>query len=482
MGAQLFRLITAHPRAWTVVLLLTLARLVLSAQVGLGDDEAYYWDWSRRLDWSYYDHPPMVAWLIASSTAVFGDTPLAVRLPFVLLSVLGGFLVLILTRQLWPRHPERAGRAMIVMHIVPILALGAVFAAPDMPMWVCWVGLILAARQAHRRDLLSDWLTLGGVGGLALLSKYTSGLAIMGVLGWLLSTPRGRRQLRSLRPWLGGCVVLILFSPVLIWNSQREWVSFAFHLSGRHQQQVDVLGQLGTFLGSQALAISPLLLIACLGGLIAPGRCPPKLLSLLRWQAAPVLILFGATSPLTQFKAHWTAPGFLVSAILAIGWLENRRLRGWWWSGVVGLAALLTGLVHLQALHPILPIPARDDPTHDLVGWDDVAGEVERLCSDSDCVAVSHMYQLSAQAAFAMPDRTTLRLGSRVDQYRVWQDGPPRRWRGIWIAHDRYFFDPELTEGPWECSRAGELPIYRTGVEVRRFTFWTCQSDENEGR
>src|SRR5262245_21235820 len=47
----------------------------------LAPDEAYYWNWSRQLDWSYHSKGPLVACLIRLSCACFGDTMLAVRFP-----------------------------------------------------------------------------------------------------------------------------------------------------------------------------------------------------------------------------------------------------------------------------------------------------------------------------------------------------------------------------------------------------------------
>ena len=68
---------------WFATLGLTLLRLWLALWVPLGDDEGYYWVWSRHLAASYYDHPPMVAWLVALSTHVLGSSLVALRLPFV---------------------------------------------------------------------------------------------------------------------------------------------------------------------------------------------------------------------------------------------------------------------------------------------------------------------------------------------------------------------------------------------------------------
>jgi hypothetical protein len=43
-------------------------------------DETQYWLWSREVDWGYFSKPPMIAWIIAATTAVFGDADWAVRL------------------------------------------------------------------------------------------------------------------------------------------------------------------------------------------------------------------------------------------------------------------------------------------------------------------------------------------------------------------------------------------------------------------
>src|SRR5271169_280058 len=54
-------------------------RILYAHFLGLIPDETYYWDWSRELSWGYFDHPPMIAWLIAISRHLFGETTLGVR-------------------------------------------------------------------------------------------------------------------------------------------------------------------------------------------------------------------------------------------------------------------------------------------------------------------------------------------------------------------------------------------------------------------
>ena len=61
-----------------LAVLLRLAVLIASP-LEIGPDEAQYWRWSRTLDFGYYSKPPLIAWVIAASTAVFGEGEWAIR-------------------------------------------------------------------------------------------------------------------------------------------------------------------------------------------------------------------------------------------------------------------------------------------------------------------------------------------------------------------------------------------------------------------
>ena len=75
------------------VAVLIVLRGVLSAFLPLSFDEAYYWMWSKHLAWGYYDHPPMVAFMIRAGTMLFGDTSFGVRAGALLLSAAGSWAV-----------------------------------------------------------------------------------------------------------------------------------------------------------------------------------------------------------------------------------------------------------------------------------------------------------------------------------------------------------------------------------------------------
>ena len=69
---------------------------ITSGVVDLSPDEAQYWEWSRRLDLSYYSKGPMIAYLIAVGAAIFGDNVFGIRIMTVIFSALGSIALYLL--------------------------------------------------------------------------------------------------------------------------------------------------------------------------------------------------------------------------------------------------------------------------------------------------------------------------------------------------------------------------------------------------
>ena len=84
---------------WLVVIALVL-RTVSLFFVPLIPEEAYYWMYGQNLQLSYFDHPPMVAWIIRAGVAIFGNTEFGVRVFATLLSLATPILMYRMAR-LW---------------------------------------------------------------------------------------------------------------------------------------------------------------------------------------------------------------------------------------------------------------------------------------------------------------------------------------------------------------------------------------------
>jgi 4-amino-4-deoxy-L-arabinose transferase-like glycosyltransferase len=224
------------PFIWLFVMI-TAIRAAGMFLLPLSHDEAYYAMWSRHLDLGYFDHPPMVAWLIAA----FGwlreySEPLAIRFGSFLLLTLSYPVSLSLLRNLGLTG-KRLFFAMMLTHLnFYILPLGFL-ALPDAPMVFFWFVALHEASLAFSKDP-RRWVSAGIVTGLGLWAKYI--FVLIGPI-YLIALIARRQKLLTPWPYFGGIVCLLVFLPHLFWNHQNDWVSVKFQFGhgilGEHGEQ-----------------------------------------------------------------------------------------------------------------------------------------------------------------------------------------------------------------------------------------------------
>ena len=336
--------------------------LGLTQVVPVADDELYYWCWAKDLQLSYYDHPPLVGWLIALSTAVFGDTLFAVRLP-ACVATLTVFAVV--------AGLSRCRAVLPWVAVTPLFSVGAVIVTPDTPLLLFWAVYVYWLVAAHRRlDATGSvpahlWLVGGLLLGLSALGKYTTGLAVpAGFLSFVLAGKPWRGWLPG---YLGhGLVSLGVFTPVLVFNLERDFAPLRYQW-GHTMANPDPGGwdTFGEFAGVQ--------LLLC-------GTLPLVLLpwTLSRWKLLagdPVLRVCGClyAVPMMFFlykagrgplEGNWALASYIGFWPVAAAWYSRRqRSVAWRWlmpaSFLVPTGAVLVATAHL--LHP-LPVmtPERD--------------------------------------------------------------------------------------------------------------------------
>lgn len=188
-------------------------------------DEAYYFDWANQLALGYFDHPPLVAWMAATSR--LGDGVL-------LLDRLGTLVCGVLLFLATARCFRVLGLGEKNLRVVALLlAFGNVMGiavgfltTPDSALMLAWVLAVSEAALALKGQG-KRWLTAGAATGLGLLAKYT--MFLMGpVFLWALIRTRKGQGLKTPWPYLGGLVCLLVFSPNLAWNADNDWITFRF--------------------------------------------------------------------------------------------------------------------------------------------------------------------------------------------------------------------------------------------------------------
>lgn len=232
-----------------------LCNLLLGAVVELADDEAYYWAWTTVASehgspwaWGYFDHPPMVAWLINLSSWLPGS--LGVRFASLLLLPCALYLFWVLIR---PAHPSwrDAWTFVAVCFAMPFLQLYGLLALPDAPLLFFTVVFLWAFQRFAFRQSWANTFLLGLAAVLLAYSKYHGFLVIVFAL---LSRPR---LFKTYRLYVAALLALLLFSPHLWWQHQHHWTSLRYHLFDRNTSFS--WHNLGDFLLSLLVVFNPLL-------------------------------------------------------------------------------------------------------------------------------------------------------------------------------------------------------------------------------
>lgn len=198
-------------------------RLVVATALGLGNDEAYHFLYAVHPDLSYYDHPPMLAWVETTGLALSGAlfSRVALRFGFIALFASSTWLMWRIASR-W--YGPRAGFfAALALNLTGYYGLAAsTFALPDGPLLFFWLltidRLSVAIEQPPRNW---PWVWVGLAWGGAMLSKYHAIFLPAGLLLLLIMHRPMRYWLTRTGPYLAVGLGLLVFSPVLIWNAER---------------------------------------------------------------------------------------------------------------------------------------------------------------------------------------------------------------------------------------------------------------------
>jgi len=448
-------------RPYTTVLLIFLFVLSLfriyyiqSGPLDLSPDEAHYWEWSRRLDVSYYSKGPMIAYLIYLGTALLGDTVFGIRLMAVIFSALSSVCMYYLGKKLFD---EQVGLfSALLIQLIPLFSTYGIVFTIDSPLIFFWVLSLLLFWKAlttqqstletkskesgvesqegkdtplttHHSGLHS-WVILGLSVGVGLLTKYTMAFFSLCAFLFLLFSKEDRRLLLTKKPYIAFITSLLVFSPVIVWNAGHDWVTFRHTAGQAHvaEGMVISLKSFFEFFGSQLGVITPLLFILMV---IAFWRLRNQKEGVfLFWFAVPVIVFFLLKSLQGKVQANWALPGYITGIIVFSGFYKTFYSEGRGKKILIITALLLSVIVTSVAHYPsILNLPVKKDPTSRLRGWEVLGSEVtkiyDRMSGARPVFIFSDRYQVSSELAFYVkghPVTYCVNLGRRMNQYDFW--------------------------------------------------------------
>lgn len=304
-----------------IVLFILLLRLVYFGLAQLIPDEAYYWQYAQHMDLSFYDHPPMVAWLIWLGTSILGHNEFGVRIGALICGLISMGYLYALTQNLYDK--STAMRAVLLLTILPLGFATGILMTPDAPLVAAWAATLYYMERALVANQNSAWLGMGIAFGLGMLSKYSLGLLGIAALVFVIIDPTARRWMLRPHPYLAALLAVVLFSPVIIWNYENNWASFSF-------QSNRVLADTYEFSVHKLIAHIMILLtpVGFLAAALAffPAKIPTdqqleqrRHLFVQVFAGIPLFICF-ILSTFDSPRFHWTAPIWL-AIFPTIAWM-----------------------------------------------------------------------------------------------------------------------------------------------------------------
>jgi len=287
---------------------LNLFKLSIARYFPLIGDEAYYWLWSRHLDLSYVDHPPMIAYVNFILTSLFGNNEMAIRIGAISIVLIISWVIYLTGKEL---YNHRAGViAAIIFNLLPTFFGGGMFLVPQLLLFLFWSLSFYLLVKIVKTGKAQYWYLLGIYAGLGLLSDYIMGLFFIGTLIFLLISKENRSWLLKKEPYIGALLSLIIFSPVIIWNLKLGFTPL-FYWGGKMGFTPRIGDNLLNFFGLQMLLYTPPIFLMTLYLILREKWKYP----LLKIFSAVVFLPFAAISPLMNIGGHWPAASYLPAVL-----------------------------------------------------------------------------------------------------------------------------------------------------------------------
>jgi 4-amino-4-deoxy-L-arabinose transferase-like glycosyltransferase len=472
------------------ILALILVRGAVAGFTPLSYDEAYYWLWSKHLAAGYLDHPPLIAYAIAVGTFLFGDTSWGVRFVPWLLSAVASWAVW-RSGAIILKSEYGAALATLIFNLMPMIGIEALVATPDAPEIAAAAFLVLALAKIAQTGNGRWWIAAGIAAGFALLSKYTGFFLGAGILVWLAIAQKERHWFLTFWPYLGAAVALLMFAPVVLWNAEHGWISFAKQF-GRLEQSGLTLRFFVEFLGAQLALATPFIAILGVAGVAALLRSRETMQSvtaLLPALMAPAAIYFAWHALHDRVQGNWPSflyPAFALAAAAACLRIEqtpasaflrvSRRIA-------LPFASVMLAIVYAQALWGIVP-KVRDPVSRLLaVGMGPVAAEIDRLRSQTQARAVlTTGYALTGWLSFYLPSHPpVVQINERL-RYLDEPEPPQHLFQGplLYVTEPRNDQSALLAMRFARIVRLADVARTRNGATIDRYSVYSVSGLKGE--
>ena len=342
---------------WTLFMILGLAvlrtTLMVMSPLNLHGDEAQYWAWAQDLDWGYFTKPPMIAWVIAATTSVFGDGEWAVRLSSPVLHSVTAYIMFCTAR--FAFDAQTGFWAAFIYLLMPAVWLSSGLVSTDVPLLLCWVVALNAWLHLRRTPHWGFALQLGIALGLGILSKYAMLFFLPALAAAIIGDINTRKALISPYGLMAAVITALIIAPNIMWNINNDFATVSHtaanaNLKGIPFHPLELLG----FIASQFAVFGPVsfVLLLCAVRTALKGRLQTPSIGLAGFVLSPLLII-SLEAFLSRANSNWAVTAYAAGSILSAHYLVQSWPR--WGRLLIRTKAVITGLCFLVGLIVINP-------------------------------------------------------------------------------------------------------------------------------
>jgi len=396
-------------------------RLLISPYIGLGVDEAHYVLYALNLDWSYFDHPPLVGWVQYIFTSLFGLNEFGARVSAVLI----GFLSSIFLYKLLYQIDKSATKAFIgVLALYASFIFNALFLMlmPDTLLFLLIIPIIFSVIAIEQDGSLKNWIILGILLGLAGLSKYTAILFIVPIVLYVLIKKR-YELFYNPKIIVTIIIALVIISPVIFWNIKHEWISFTYQSSHVVGSEHIHWGSFFKSLAAQLGAYNPFLVPLAFYGLYKAFRSSNDTLLLAALFGLTLIIFFTYASLYKTALPHWSALFYMLFIPIGSYYIFEKSKKYLIFAIAFGL--LLSGVAYAELVFKFIPQPDYKSLHRDIYGWDTIMKRANAVMKEqhANAIAVTN-WTLASRAMFYNQkfNSKVYLIDKRNDQFDLWED------------------------------------------------------------
>ncbi|MDO8454464.1 MAG: glycosyltransferase family 39 protein [Sulfurimonas sp.] len=400
--------------------------MLLAPFVGLGVDEAHYVLYALNLDLSYFDHPPLVGWVQYIFISIFGTHEFGARVAAILIGFVTSLFVYKLIFEI-NHNKNEAFIAVLALHASFLFNALFLMLLPDTLLFLLILPTIFAVIKLEKESSLRNWILLGTLLGLAGLAKYTAVLFIAPIILYFIIKKR-YELFYTPRIIPAVLIALIIISPVLIWNIQNDWSSFAYQSEHVVGENAIKWSAFFSSFAAQFAAYNPFLFPLAFYGLYKALISKNDTLFLTALFGLVFILFFSYASLYKTALPHWSALFYLL--FIPIGTyfaLQLGKKMRKYLKFAITFGLLLSSLAYAELGFKFLPFPDYQSPHRDIYGWDLIMKKAnEEIANNSPtahaALAVTN-WTLASRAMYYNHEynSSVFLIDARYDQFDIWE-------------------------------------------------------------